>query len=527
MTGRCLPFVVAVACSSPAVVAPRPCVTAPVASPPQVADVDPAGEWEVRWDRTFAGWRPPMFAGTMSVRRSGATWAVDLHFTQSAAIFVLEKLAVDGERVRLTFHTTVKPDEHVEIDAHIHAGRWIGEMRWVEVGWTPFSARPLPQLHPAHVDHSLPLGEPLDAKALLATAAEERSSAIVVLKDGKVVVESYLEKEAKPIMAMSASKSVVALAVALLVADGKLTLETRMGTLFPAWKNLGPKANITVRQLMNHTSGLDPSRARFDGETIREHTLKAKLLFTPGSRFQYNNNAVDFLGVVIKQAAGVPLDELLQKRLFDKLDMVDAHFLKDPEGTPRGAGELIIRPIDLAKLGQLMLNDGQWNGEQVLPAGWAAKLTEPSQTLDERCGLLWWREGTFSSVITEAVLAGWQDLGVDAEALKAARTLVGRKFASEPELRAALVTAMGESAFAKLSERREHADHVPLNANVLEGTARGYTAHGWLGQIMVVYPDKHVVAVRMRRSAATDYEDRDTETFAYPSFASDVRKLFE
>jgi CubicO group peptidase (beta-lactamase class C family) len=328
------------------------------------------------------------------------------------------------------------------------------------------------------------------------------------------------------LVAMSASKSLVSLAVGLLIADKRLSLDTRMAAFLPEWGRQGAKGNITVRQLLTHTSGLDPSRADFErGETIREHARKAKLLWPPGTRFQYNNGAVDFLAYVVHQAAGMPLDVFLDERVFRKLDAIGVHWVKDSAGDPRGAGELFIRPVDLAKVGQLMLDGGRWNGEEIVPSEWIARSTAAGQSFDERCGMLWWRLGRFALTVNTAMLAQWRDAGLDAPALASVRKLLGVKYPGYAEYGAALTAVVGADTLTKLTNTRRKGDHVPSSGEVTDGPVTGFAAEGWLGQHLVVYPSSRVVAVRMRAPEGGDYGG-EGERNAYQAFAQDVAEVF-
>ena len=506
--------------------APPP--AAPTGSP---ASFDPAGTWEIRWDRTFAGWKPPIFDGTLELARDGAHWTGSLRFKPSRSRPMLKELRVDGDRLRMVFTTEGAP---IEMVAWAHAGNLVGEARWGKIGWTAFGARPrvLPKLSRGAVDHSLPQApaDGVDSAALatlLEHAAEERSSAIVIAQDGKLRVEAYREGYAgAPLMAMSASKSVTALAVGLLIADGKLTLDTRMDALLPDWKQQGDKGAITVRQLLTHTSGLDPARADFArGETIRARALAAKLVFSPGTRFQYNSLAVDLLALVVARAGGKPLDALLDERLFRKLDAVGATWMKDAEGTPRAAGELVIRPVDLAKIGQLMLDGGVWRGERILPAEWVERATAAGQAFNESAGMLWWREGTFAEVLDDTILASFRDVGVPEDALGRARALLGKRFERSEDYRSAVRAALGKAATEQIEAAGRRGDLQAVSHRVAAGPTRGFAARGWLGQTLVVHPAARVVGVRMRAPDEGE-EERGGERDAYHAFAADLAKLY-
>jgi CubicO group peptidase (beta-lactamase class C family) len=527
--------------------APNTATESSAVSSPSVATADPTGDWDIRWDRGFAGWKPAIFSGRLSIHHEGQSWTASLHFRESVMSPEFASMQVDGDKIHIVFHVPANEDgsgqADLEFSGWIRADRLVGEIRsGGNVPWTPCGGRRAsgttsdttsPELKDGAVDHSLPKGDLATSGvdlAALQTLVEhgtaEHSSAIVIAKDGKVVVEKYRDGyDGSALAAMSASKSIVSIAVGMLVADGRVSLDTRVGSILPELKTDAAKARITVRQLLTHTSGLEPSRANWNGETIREHALNAKLVFEPGSNFQYNNGAVDFLGVVFKQAAGVGMDTYLDSRLFQKLDMVGASWMKDTEGTPRGAGELLIRPVDLAKVGELMLGGGLWSGQRLLTKEWVKRSVEAGQTYEEDCGLLWWREGTFAFVLTDQVLAAWRGLGFDTAA-RSARGLLGKTFTSYADYSAAVRDAIGASEATKLMGVITSKDHVPFVARVKVGPVTGFSARGWLGQFLVVLPEQHVVAVRMRAAEGGDYQGDGGEENGYRGFASDVAKLF-
>ncbi len=508
------------------------CAAVAVPSRPVAPPVDPSGDWAVRWDRGFTGWEPAIFQGALHLERSDGGWAGHLRFKQSSFTFALEGLTIDGDAVSLRF-TTPKSTNPLLMQTRFQSARIIGEVRWGPVDWTPFGGRRerTARLLDGAVTHSLPrldvAQSGLDAQALaklLAEAERQHSTAVVILKDGKVVAEKYRDGYAgEPTIAMSASKSVVSLAVGQLVSAGKLSLQTPISTIFEEWKG-GPKAAITLHHLLSHMSGLDPTRADVSKATIRAHALASPLVFPPGARFQYNNNAVDLLAALVGRVGGAPLDVALDKQLFSKLDFVDATWAKDSEGTPLGAGELRLRPMDLAKLGQLVLQDGRWNGEQLLAPSWLSTSFQPSQSFSEECGLLWWREGTFARRVTPEVLDWWKGAGVDEATLAKARGLVDQSFAERADVLAALERTLGAETFAALKATLAKRDHAPWFATKQTGPVWGYSARGWLGQYVVVYPAARLVAVRMRAPQQADYGGGD-EQDGYRRFAHDVHAL--
>ena len=132
------------------------------ASPPDAArnpPVDITGEWNVRWDRGFTGWKPTIFEGKLAVQRSGADWSGGIAFRQSRAHWTLRDVHIDGDRVDLHFDVE-DPDgkkEGFELWAVIRDGRLLGEARSDNVPWTAFGGhRPaVPPANPNAVEHSL------------------------------------------------------------------------------------------------------------------------------------------------------------------------------------------------------------------------------------------------------------------------------------------------------------------------------------------------------------------------------------
>jgi CubicO group peptidase (beta-lactamase class C family) len=127
-------------------------------------------------------------------------------------------------------------------------------------------------------------------------AEQTDSDAVVVVKDGKLVVEWTFSKDEGPIEAMSATKSVVGLAIGRLLDDGRITsLDQPVCEFYPEWRQ-GRKERITIRQLLNHTSGLQNNVRATEiyqrPTNFIQLALCAELSDDPGTKFSYNNKAV-------------------------------------------------------------------------------------------------------------------------------------------------------------------------------------------------------------------------------------------
>ncbi len=255
-------------------------------------------------------------------------------------------------------------------------------------------AVPPPGLREAHRGEARDQVDPLALAHLLEAAEESRSSALVVLHDGVLVGSWHDPGGPRRIEAMSVTKSVLSLAVGRLLALGHLdSLDTPVHRFFPEWRE-GPKAAVTVRHLLNHTSGLDspmPATPIYASGDFVAYALDAQLVREPGTEFRYNNNATNLLAGVIGVAAGVRADRFIADELFRPLGISDFGWSLDPSGNPHGMAGLQIHATDLALLGHLVLQEGIWDGDRILPEGWITESLEPGSELSPRAGLLWWR----------------------------------------------------------------------------------------------------------------------------------------
>jgi len=358
-------------------------------------------------------------------------------------------------------------------------------------------------------------------------SAAAESDALLVIHDGQVLLDTATEPGRMPIELMSATKSVVALGVGLLLADGKLeSLDTPVHTFFPEWAQ-GRKRDITVRMLLDHTSGLQ--NAPNAGEEIYpapdavQLALAAELSSAPGEVFAYNNKATNLLAGVIDKASGQPMDVYINARLFHPLEIVPGPWYRDASGQPHGMAGLPLTAHDAAKLGQLLLDDGVApDGTRLLPEGFVQALyTAGPRT--PRVGLLWWRipEWQFLTVREDAIAAA-RTREADPRWIAALESLRGQRLEGAAGLRVALTDALGEDW--PVLYTAETAGRGLARADVFDedtGPVAAYAADGFLGQYIVVVPDKRLVAVRQIRQRDTPH----TPAMDYATFPAQVIAL--
>lgn len=253
----------------------------------------------------------------------------------------------------------------------------------------PAAARDIPTAQPEAVG--------VDSTRLVALSEWIRRDkldvrSLLVIKDGKLVFERYGDGLGRDYNheLYSVTKFISALLVGTLVGDGKLgPTDAPAQRLAMARPDLAPaladKQQIQLRHLMSMASGLsyklvEGTDTLYYGVPDRlKVAASASVRAAPGTEFDYIDVNPVLVGATISQVTGLPEQQYAAKRLFDPLGM--SHYRwdgADGKGAVSGGWGLRLRSIDMARLGLLMLNQGRWNGQQIVPASWVAQMTTPS-----------------------------------------------------------------------------------------------------------------------------------------------------
>jgi CubicO group peptidase (beta-lactamase class C family) len=257
----------------------------------------------------------------------------------------------------------------------------------------------------------------------------------VVGPDGLIAVEAFgladiagkrsMSKDSMFWIA-SMTKPMTAMAVMMLVEEGKVKLDDPLEKFVPEFKGIqlksaqgliAPQRLVTVKDLLTHVSGIDtsavtPPGAPIDTIPLAEMCVRyagKPLVSEPGAKWAYNNNAINLLGRIIEVVSGKDYADFMQERLFDPLGMENTTFwpspdhmdvlakpyskdkesgalveakntrfstpLHDPKRTPFPAGGLYSCARDLGQLYQMLLNDGELDGKRFLKAATLKQMT--------------------------------------------------------------------------------------------------------------------------------------------------------
>jgi CubicO group peptidase (beta-lactamase class C family) len=255
-------------------------------------------------------------------------------------------------------------------------------------------------------------GDRLDAAAGRA-ASIPRFRSLLVVRDGRLVLERYWGGVGPDDVAdiRSGTKSVVSTLTGIALDMGYLkSLDQTLGELVPPQVGtLRPdEESITVRDLLTMTGGWQWDESTVAGyndwvlsQDHVQYLLDRPLAHPPGSVFAYNSAGVHLLGVILENVTGMSLPTFADQVLFGPLGISLRAWEPFPEGTVNGAAGLKLRPRDLARIGQLYLQNGRSGSRQIVSADWVVQATQAHfpWTSDEgggpthvSYGYLWWTD---------------------------------------------------------------------------------------------------------------------------------------
>lgn len=167
------------------------------------------------------------------------------------------------------------------------------------------------------------------------------------------------------------------------------------------------KRRLTIRHLLTMTAGLDWDEARPYGDTANtaikleasydwvDFAIDRPMTDEPGARFAYNSGASQILAHVFARAAGMDVEEYAARHVFEPLGIRDWYWKRTPAGVPDTEGGLYMRAEDLARLWQLFLLGGEWNGRRIVSEQWVRESVTPAIAVGNpqnrvAYGYKWW-----------------------------------------------------------------------------------------------------------------------------------------
>lgn len=258
----------------------------------------------------------------------------------------------------------------------------------LSLGWTPsvkggvYLAKPLPRSDPEKQGvSSLVLDGFLEAIA----KSKIEFHSVMVLRHGMVIGEGWWSPYSPDYLhtLYSLSKSFTSTAVGLAINEGKFTVDSPVVSFFP--NDLPAKVSpnlqaMQVKHLLSMATGhakdtINPIRTGNSNNWAKAF-LEIPVEHAPGTHFVYNTGATYMLSAIVQKTTGEKLIDYLRPRLFEPLGISGMDWETNAEGYNVGGYGLRLKTEDIARFGQLYLQNGKWMGDQLIPAAWVAEATQ-------------------------------------------------------------------------------------------------------------------------------------------------------
>jgi CubicO group peptidase (beta-lactamase class C family) len=234
-----------------------------------------------------------------------------------------------------------------------------------------------------------------------------RIDSVLVVRQGYLLLEAYVSpfQPGEKHIVYSCTKSVVSALVGIAMEQGYLegVDQPVLDIVERSAANLDPrKRDMTLEDLLTMSTGLDCRDSylyRWEGlsqmrrsDDWVQFVLDLPMAAEPGTRFEYCNGASFLLSANVQEKTGQSALDFARAHLFGPLGISDVEWASSPQGITIGWSDLHLTPRDMAKIGYLYLRGGQWDGKQVVPAGWVEASTRKhiSATLEDGYGYQWW-----------------------------------------------------------------------------------------------------------------------------------------
>ena len=233
-------------------------------------------------------------------------------------------------------------------------------------------------------------------------------NSLIFVRNGVVILDAYFYNPYDgtfPHDMASVTKSIMTTLIGIAAGQGKIQLDQPILSYLPnrTIANLDSnKEQITVRHLTGMVNGFESGCMADDMGTLNQMrsnpdwiqaALDRKMVGEPGKKFCYDSPGMHLLSAILQESTGMTALEFAQKYLFEPMGIHDVIWESDPQGYTHGWGDIHLYPQDAAKIGYLFLNNGVWDGQQVVPADWVAQAVMPHVRAGaDDYGYGWWVE---------------------------------------------------------------------------------------------------------------------------------------
>ncbi|CAM4026537.1 serine hydrolase domain-containing protein [Mesobacillus thioparans] len=219
------------------------------------------------------------------------------------------------------------------------------------------------------------------------------TTALILIKDDQIYYEDYFNgyNRETPHKLFSITKSYMSALLGIVVNEGLIHIDDPINAYIPELK----LKNMTIKQLLQMESGIKYKEGLFpwsDEAKVYLHPNARELALSvvedsSGSFFHYNDYHLLILGLILERVTGKTVSEYMYQRLLSKMGLeFQSHWILDSEkhAFEKTESGLVMTAIDLAKFGSLYLNQGKWQGEQLINPEWIKESTSPENVISDR-----------------------------------------------------------------------------------------------------------------------------------------------
>lgn len=229
---------------------------------------------------------------------------------------------------------------------------------------------------------------------------------LMIHKNGEIIYEDFRgsARADRPVNIKSASKSVLSLLIGIAIDKGYLegTHQT-IDHFFPDWFEQNPdpvKESLTIQDLLTMRTGLETTSSRNYGRWAVSNSwiqfaLNQPIVNEPGGRMIYSTGTSHLLSVILTRSSGMSTRDFANKYLFEPMNVHIGGWDRGPDGYYMGGNNMAMSPEDMIKIGELMMNMGQHDGQQLISKSWILESVQSytqSNYNPYNYGYMWWHK---------------------------------------------------------------------------------------------------------------------------------------
>ena len=242
---------------------------------------------------------------------------------------------------------------------------------------------------------------------------------LLIFRNNKLVAESYM-KDRNDITNLhpiwSCTKQVIGILTGIAIDKGLISINHTISDYLPQVSKHPEKGGITIENLLMMKSGINYNNDGYnggDGKLAREvpansidYILELDMHSSPGTTYRYKNSDPHLLSAIIQEKVGKTTRDWAKEVLFDKIGIARLEWRTYKDGVTLGGFGILTTPREMGKIGQLVANNGRWNGEQIISAEWIDEMTTarvpPGETQITGTAFCyqWWKEINRNVVFT-------------------------------------------------------------------------------------------------------------------------------